>query len=193
MYQIYSTFLSYFSYCMFILFCSIKKKSIYIYSTLNRSCFSSRNMQETKNAIFTVRYLYSVLPVPIWHLTLYRSTKAVLTGFVLASQEDGLTLAESEGRLNVTSEGERKRERAGVYSVVPTEWREEGNSDVYKALCTVQRWSLKGLSHEIDLKNVDKNLQNQAKTRLVFKFFRGSYDFVMQKVYLLRLIIIRKF
>jgi hypothetical protein len=26
---------------------------------------------------------------------------------------------------------ERGRERAGVYSVVPTEWREEGNSDVY--------------------------------------------------------------
>ncbi len=57
-------------------------------------------------------------------------------------------MAESEGRLNVTSEGERKRERAGVYSVVPTEWREEGNSDVYKALCTVQSWNLQEQSVE---------------------------------------------
>jgi hypothetical protein len=37
--------------------------------------------------------------------------------------------------------------------------------------------NLKRLSHEIDFKNVG--------TRLVFKFLRGSGDFIVQKVYLL--------
>jgi hypothetical protein len=70
---------------------------------------------------------------------------------------------------------ERGRERAGVYSVVPTEWREEGNSDVYKAICTVQRWSLKGLPHEINLKNGDKNLQNYTVTKIPFMYsFSGN-------------------
>ncbi len=36
------------------------------------------------------------------------------------------------------------------------------------------------LSHEIDFRKFDKN-------SLVFEFFRGSSDFIMQKVYLLRL------
>ena len=50
--------------------------------------------------------------------------------------------------------------------------------------------SLKGLSHEIDFKNFDKNLQNLTPnygTRLVFEFFMGFNDFKTQKVYLLRL------
>ncbi len=48
---------------------------------------------------------------------------------------------------------------------------------------------LKGLSHEIDFKNFEKNLQHLAKLRDVagFEFFRGSDDFILQKVYLLRL------
>jgi hypothetical protein len=41
--------------------------------------------------------------------------------------------------------------------------------------------ALKGLSHEIDIKNVDKNIQNYCRPlqgpRLVFEFFRGSSDF----------------
>jgi hypothetical protein len=47
----------------------------------------------------------------------------------------------------------------------------------------------KGLSHEIDLKNVDKNLQNLAEVRDVagFKILRSSDVFIMQKVYLLQL------
>ncbi len=49
--------------------------------------------------------------------------------------------------------------------------------------------SLKGLSHEIDFKNVDKNLQNLAYPRDAagFLIFCGSYDFIIQKVHLLRL------
>ncbi len=43
---------------------------------------------------------------------------------------------------------------------------------------------LKGLSHEIDFKTFDKKLHN---SRLVFEFFRSSNDFIVQKVYLLRL------
>ncbi len=46
--------------------------------------------------------------------------------------------------------------------------------------------NLKGLSHEIDFKNFDKNLQNYG-TRLVFEFFIGFNDFKTQTVYLLRL------
>jgi hypothetical protein len=41
-------------------------------------------------------------------------------------------------------------------------------------------FGLKGLSHEIDFKNFDKNLQNLA-------YLRGSDDFIIQKVHLLRL------
>jgi hypothetical protein len=42
---------------------------------------------------------------------------------------------------------------------------------------------LKGLSHEIDFKNFDKNLQNLTKLRDAagFKLFKGSDDFIMQK------------
>ncbi len=48
---------------------------------------------------------------------------------------------------------------------------------------------LKGLSHEIDFKNFDQTLKNLPKLRgaAVFEFFRGSYDFIVQKVDLLRL------
>jgi len=43
---------------------------------------------------------------------------------------------------------------------------------------------LKGLSHEIDQKNVDLNLKNLAQLRDAtgFEFFRGSNDFIVQKV-----------
>ncbi len=49
--------------------------------------------------------------------------------------------------------------------------------------------NLKGLSHEIDFKHFDKNLQNLAlvSDAAGFYFFRGSNDFLMQKVHLLRL------
>ncbi len=42
---------------------------------------------------------------------------------------------------------------------------------------------LKGLSHEIDQKNVDLNLKNLAQLRDAtgFEFFRGSNDFIVQK------------
>ncbi len=47
---------------------------------------------------------------------------------------------------------------------------------------------LKGLSHEIDFKNFDKNLHNLAYLRdAAGFFFRGFNDFIIQKVYLLRL------
>ena len=49
----------------------------------------------------------------------------------------------------------------------------------------ILKGDLKGLSHEIDFKKFDKNLQNL--TQLVFEFFRGSDDFINQKVHLLRL------
>jgi hypothetical protein len=42
--------------------------------------------------------------------------------------------------------------------------------------CTNKKYRLKGLSHEIDFKNFNKG------TQLVFKFFRDSNDFKMQKV-----------
>ncbi len=48
---------------------------------------------------------------------------------------------------------------------------------------------LKGLSHDIDLKNFDKNLQNLALLwdAAVFLIFRGSDDFILQNVHVLRL------
>ncbi len=51
--------------------------------------------------------------------------------------------------------------------------------------------SLKGLSPEID-KKFDKNLQNKASVRDAagFEFFGGSDDFIMQKVNLLRLMLV---
>jgi hypothetical protein len=51
--------------------------------------------------------------------------------------------------------------------------------------------ALKGLSHEIDFKNVDKKFTELGLTKgfgWFLNFFRGSNDFKMQKVYLLRLI-----
>ncbi len=50
--------------------------------------------------------------------------------------------------------------------------------------------ALQGLSHEIDFKNFDKKFTELVLTKgggWFLNFFRGSNDFIMQKVYFLRL------
>ncbi len=52
--------------------------------------------------------------------------------------------------------------RIRIHTVLQIIYKKESNGAQLKTYGIIKKWLLKGLSHEIDLKSFDKNLQNLA-------------------------------